>query len=192
MNRSETLDSLAREINRIVAADPLGSQASVVHGMIDGLCETFAVSPLAEREAMPALEPAVRPALLDYAWRMAQQAVRNSDPSAVTRGLTALVVESGRMDIRDSIMRMAVLYHSAVALGLEPVGPFERAAQLSGNETLARELRAFPVRRPEAREIAAFHVRALGSGEGFRYEVQAEGGRGIVSRIRDRFAGQRG
>ena len=50
---------------------------------------------------------------------MAIAAVMRADAELIALGLTALSIEGGAEDIRDSIVVLATLYHPAVKLGLD-------------------------------------------------------------------------
>jgi hypothetical protein len=109
-------------------------------------------------------------ALIGYAYKMATDAVRQASPDLVVRGLAALAIEGGRWDIRDSIIPMALLHHSALKLGMDAGKTFEAGASLSTSAPLSQAMRSFPARRPADRGLTAFHFREVVTALGFTYE----------------------
>ena len=95
--------------------------------------------------------------LLSYAYKMAIDAVRQTSPELVVRGLAALAIEGGRIDIRDSIIPMALLHHSALKLGMDVKEVFSTSASLSSSASLIQAMRSFPQREPENKELKAFY-----------------------------------
>jgi hypothetical protein len=84
----------------------------------------------------------------------------------VVKGLVALVIEGG-VDPRDDIMRLAVLFHSARMLDMDAARVFAEVARLSGNPSLADEIRTFPGRPPAIRDLASLSLSVrLKSGPG--------------------------
>ena len=109
-------------------------------------------------------------ALIGYAYKMATDAVRQTSPDLVVRGLLALAIEGGRQDLRDSIVPMALLHHSALKLGMDARKTFETCASFSTSAPLSQAMRSFPVRRPADRDLAAFCFREVVTSNGFTYE----------------------
>ena len=163
------IDEAIRELQR---SDPGSAQLSAFYPAIDCLCQAFLDGPVSVRERIIAATKTARIPLLGYAWYSAEEAVRTGAPDRVIRGLTALVIEGGTEDLRDSIMRLAVLFHSAVLLQMDAGRVFADAARCSNNSALADEIRLFPGRTPEARDLPAFMVRGRGNGREFRYEFE--------------------
>jgi hypothetical protein len=108
--------------------------------------------------------------LLGYAADMAVLAVRRQSRGLIEQGLTALVIEGGTRDLRDSIVALAKLYHSAVKLGMNAKKAFEAAAVLAEPGMLRTEIHGFPLRRPEDRSLKTFHWTEETTEEGFRYK----------------------
>ena len=89
----------------------------------------------------------------------------------VTQGLSALSIDDGGLDPRNSIERMAVLFRSAEKLGLDAVKLFAEAADLATNPFLKAAMLGFPARRPEDRDLLeAFYIREKTTDRGFSYE----------------------
>jgi hypothetical protein len=109
-------------------------------------------------------------ALLSYAFQMATEAVRQTSPDLVVRGLTALAIDGGRRDIRDCITGMALLHHSALKLGMDIRSTFETGASYSTSAQFSEAMRSFPERRPAERDLSAFCFREVVAPSGFTYE----------------------
>jgi hypothetical protein len=108
--------------------------------------------------------------LLGYAADMAVLAVRRPSRALIEHGLTALVIEGGTRDLRDSIVALAKLYNSAVKLGMNAKKAFEVAAALAEPGMLRTEIHEFPLRRPEDRSLKFFGWIEETTEEGFRYK----------------------
>jgi hypothetical protein len=108
--------------------------------------------------------------LLGYAADMAVLAVRRQSRCLIEQGLTALIIEGGVRDLRDSIVALAKLYNSAAKLGVNAKKAFETAASLAEPGMLRTEIHGFPLRRPEHRSLKAFYLTEETSEEGFRYK----------------------
>ena len=107
---------------------------------------------------------------LSFAARMAVLAVRRNTPELVVVGLCALAVEGGgRGDIRDAIVVLAKLHHSAVKLGMNAFGTFGGVALLATSDRLRNEMARFPHRPPADRNLAAFLLREDLTGGEFNY-----------------------
>jgi hypothetical protein len=111
-----------------------------------------------------------RRAFLGYAANMAVLAVRAQSPALIEQGLAALVIEGGSQDYRDSVVAMAKLYHSAVKLGMNARGAFEKAASLAEPGIIQREMAGFPLRLPKDRDLEAFYETEETTEDGFRYK----------------------
>src|SRR2546423_6837244 len=72
--------------------------------------------------------------LFVFSNRMAALAVRKMSRSHILEGLVALVLEDYRYDVRDNIVCLAPLYHSAVKIGVDTVALFNEAASYFDNE----------------------------------------------------------
>jgi len=97
--------------------------------------------------------------LMSFAANAAVLAVRRNAPELIAVGLCALAIEGGRGDIRDSIMVLAKLYHSAIKLGVNAFDTFGRSASLVTSERLSYEMARFPHRPPADRDLARFLLR---------------------------------
>jgi hypothetical protein len=59
--------------------------------------------------------------LLDFAQRSAVFALRDNQPSHIIDGLTAIaIIETRRVDFRDALVRLALLYNAAIKIGGNP------------------------------------------------------------------------
>jgi hypothetical protein len=140
-----------------------------VYKTVDKICEGFAHSSAEERQNLVRVSKKTRIALLGYAWHAAQEAVRTDSAELVWKGLLAMVIEGGRTDVRDNIVRLAVLFNSARLLKLDPSNLFGQAANLSDNPALSQQIRGFPERAPEHRGLPAFYTKEAGQGKDFTY-----------------------
>lgn len=124
--------------------------------------------------AQESLDLRVRWVILQYAWECSERAVRTGDPELVREGLLSIAIEDGRYDLRDSIVRMAVLHASACALTLDPLSLFQEAADVALSELTQEELRSFPKRLPEHRDLekAFSSIKRVGRGNDFRYVME--------------------
>jgi len=96
-------------------------------------------------------------------------AVRRQSSVLVLEGLTALAAEAGTgSDWRDSMVRLALLYHSAVKLGMDAQSAFEQAAALTVND-FAEAIRQFPLRPPEKLDLEVWGRKEVMTKDGFDY-----------------------
>jgi len=109
-------------------------------------------------------------AMLGYSAGMAVRTVRQGSADLVVCGLTALAIEGGRFDIRDSIVALAKLHHSALKLGMDASDAFRDVAALANRGQMRIEMGGFPSRPPEARDLGAFRLREVLTDDGFNYE----------------------
>jgi hypothetical protein len=141
-----------------------------VQRAVEELCEIFSgASPELRAEIVSYVRPKSSHKLFWFAELMSWVAVRKSSPEAVRMGLTALILENNTFDFRDMLMRVVLIYHSAVKLDLDPLQLFDSAASLAVNEQLAEIVRDFPRRSPQDRSLATFRYEESGQGESFRY-----------------------
>jgi hypothetical protein len=97
--------------------------------------------------------------LLTYAERMASLAVHQRDRHRIFEGLVAIAMEGFAFDERDSLMRLAPLYHSAMKLNEDPRGLFDAAAA-AATAPVAEAMRGFTRERaPEDRSLEAMGYR---------------------------------
>jgi hypothetical protein len=138
--------------------------------MIGRLIISFKSSTPEEREAARnVLSVGSSLALLGYAWEKAEVGVFHKSPEVVAEGLFALAIENGRLDARDNVVGIAVLFRSAQKLGMDARTDFARAADLISNPWLEREMRNFPLRKPEQADLKrAFYIAESNAPGGFR------------------------
>jgi hypothetical protein len=103
---------------------------------------------------------------------LAVLAVRRNSPELVRSGLLALAVEGGRVDIRDSIVCLAKLYHSGTRLAADVGTTFSEVAALTPAAQLRSVISGFPSRPLESRGLQAFLLREKMTDEGFVYEME--------------------
>jgi len=121
------------------------------------------------RVLITSLSKQARNGFLGYAANMAVLAVRRQSPSLINQGLVALVIEGASQDVRDSIVALAKLYHSAVKMGIDAQAAFGNAASFADAGLIKTELKQFASRGPKDRDISAFYWTEEGDGENFRY-----------------------
>lgn len=162
-------------VERLNAAAPPGYGMGAPHPPVDDIVEALIAR---YRSADTDWRRAVghkfmveaRHILLQYAWERATYAVRQRSPKILNQGLAALAIEDGRLDPRDSIVRMDALYRSAVRIGVNPTPLFEEAAELALNPQFQHEMRAFPARSPADRHFSI--IQETMTEAGFAYEFQ--------------------
>jgi hypothetical protein len=137
---------------------------------IKELCDYFSsANPTDRADIASHIRDSFSCAFFWFARSMAENSVRESSPEAIWDGLMALVIENFVFDYRDSLMRLVLLYHSAIKLGLDTETLFARAASLAVNPKVAEQVRNFPLRRPGARSLSAFLYGESGEGATFAY-----------------------
>ncbi len=168
------ITDLIKELNALAPLEhhrlaPIRSAA--INDVIGHLTQSFAAAGEDERaQARAALTQQSSEVLLAYAWEMAEEAVSRKSGEMVSRGLLALSLEDGKLDARDSIVRMAVLFRSAQRLGLDAETLFVWAANLAKDSYVKRGMQTFPLRSAENRDLRkAFYIWEANTSEGFRY-----------------------
>lgn len=106
--------------------------------------------------------------LMTYAERMAILAVRIRSQNALKKGLLALVLEGFTCDMRESIMRLTLLSHSAHKIGVDMERLFEEVAS-STNGDAERVLREFVGRSVEDKSIESMGYSEEMTSDGFSY-----------------------
>jgi hypothetical protein len=131
----------------------------------------YTALPARQRERFAAaLSPAQRALFGIFGHRAATLSVRRTDPEWLRLGLAGSAIAN--FDIpprRDVDVSLAVFYHCARALELEPVRVFDEAAEFATEEMAAR-LRAFG--RREGFTLKQFGWRELHTPEGVRYKFE--------------------
>ena len=169
------------QVNTLVQS-ALGVITPLVGASMYDLCLDFKQSNEDERAGVTALDREACNLLLFFAWDCAAQAIRNSSSDWVVTGLTALIIEGGRVDIRDSITGLARLLHSALRLHMNADDAFSRVALLSppvlaGHTTyfpnlppLPEVMRTFPS-SPGAADLSRYSLCTVGEGPTFSYKT---------------------
>ncbi len=137
------------------APDPNSDQVDTL--IRDLLAAYRCLDEAGRRELSSGLNTYAMKQLLGYAARSAANAVQSKSQDLVRSGLLALAIEGGSEDPRESTIVIAMLYHSSVRLGMEPITTFAEAAgfALPG---IKNEILRFPLREPESRDLSAFHL----------------------------------
>lgn len=172
---------LINQIEELNACAPPGYELGLGQAQIDdlvtALIESYRTSDRGERSAaVKRLTREGQQLLLDFAWEQAAESVRRRSGGTIANALAALSIEDGQYDLRDSIVRMAVLFRSAEKLGLDASTLFAEAADLALSTELQRALSSFPHRPPEHRDLGkAFYIRERVADGRFTYERDPEG-----------------
>jgi hypothetical protein len=106
--------------------------------------------------------------LMAYAERMAIMAVRNHSEEPLRKGLLALVLEEFKYDGRESIMRLALLNHSAFKVGINPDRIFEEIASIATGGA-AQAIREFAARAIKDKSIESMGYSEDTTPDGFSY-----------------------
>ena len=122
------------------------------------------------REIVSSMNKPAKEGFLDYAANMAVLAIRTQSPILIEQGLIGLVIEGGSLDLRDSIVVLSKLYHSAAKLGLNARNVFEKVASLADSGVMKREIIGFPLRPQRDRDLKAFDQAEDVGAERFRYK----------------------
>ncbi|HEY9284950.1 MAG TPA: hypothetical protein VIP46_15950 [Pyrinomonadaceae bacterium] len=108
--------------------------------------------------------------LITFAERSAALSVREKSRDRILDGLLALIIEDYKVDPRDNLTRLALLYDAATKSGASPEELFSEAASYANN-AVARSLLDFPRRKPADRSLKAFYYKEVEGPDGFKYEL---------------------
>jgi hypothetical protein len=108
--------------------------------------------------------------LLGFGDRLAILAARTQDEALLFDALIAHVLEGFRYDPRENTFRLAVVYHVAKKLGVDPQALFLRAALLASQRG-ADELRAFLARSERSKSLKSMGLREVETSNGVSYEM---------------------
>lgn len=141
-----------------------GPPGSVIDS-INSLCMSFeACSEETRREMISCVTREIAYLFLIFSDRAALEALRQKDEECIVRGLEALAIENCKADWRDSTLRLAPLYHSAVSIGADPEGLIKSVSAIALEPAKTHLLLSFLKRSPENRELAKFGLKeALGT-----------------------------
>jgi hypothetical protein len=107
---------------------------------------------------------------LEYATWRAILAIRNQSADLIRQGLTALAIEGGKREWTASVVVLAMLYNSAVKLGMDADKIFADVALLAESGVIQKEMSRFPHRSPHDRSLEAFFLLEEITEEGFVYK----------------------
>ena len=108
---------------------------------------------------------------LEYATWRAMLAVRNQSADLIQQGLIALTIEGGKREWTVSVIVLAMLYNSAVKLGVDAEKMFANIALLAEPGVIQKEMSRFPHRSPHDRSLEAFFLlEEINEEEGFAYK----------------------
>ena len=106
--------------------------------------------------------------LILFSERMASLAVRRNSEDILLAGLVAQIIEKWRFDARENLLRLTLLYHSAVKIGCLPEQLFNRASKCASKD-VANQLHAFVHRKAQNRGIEVMGYEESNDADGFRY-----------------------
>ena len=135
----------------------------------DFLIDAFVSSDPAGREQITQrVEKSFAFVFSGYACHAAIESVRRNDPSLLKRGLLALAIENGKIDWRDSLPWIVLLYHSACKMGVDFKGLVHEVAGVACPPFLG-VISGFLSRDEEHRTIESVGFRESGDGPSFDY-----------------------
>lgn len=130
------------------------------------ICDRYLVALPDERDRIHSMvKPEISFLFFMYAKDMAVKAVRDQEKETIFKGLVALAVENQVFDWRDSMTVLVLLHHSAVKIGANALGLFQRVAAISSPRTSDGFLQ-FSARTPDKLDIGKF---------GFKEGTDSEG-----------------
>lgn len=136
-----------------------GLPDSVIEG-INSLCMSFETgSEETRREIISCVTREISYLFLMFCDMAALEALRRKDERCIVRGLEALTIENCKGDWRDSTLRLAPLYHSAVSIGADSEKLIASVAAIAVEPAKTRLLLSFLKRSPENRELANFGLK---------------------------------
>ncbi len=157
------------KLNAIVAADR-SHLSDESRSLIEQLCRHFLDDPAQVDPSVLSLSRDTRSVLLQYGGLCAVEAIRENSRDRLTGGLTALVIENGTLDIRDTVRALAKFFHSASLLGVDTAELFDQFARRCRSETLGHRFREFSVPAwTRSASLCNFGLRAFGNGKSFSY-----------------------
>ena len=107
--------------------------------------------------------------LLVFAERMSILSVREKSYDKLLAGLVALVMVDSRIDRRDMLMVLSLVYHSADKLGVEQKQLFHNVVQYSDDGVTKDLILRFPERDPKDKRIEAMGYREIDGPNGLIY-----------------------
>jgi hypothetical protein len=106
--------------------------------------------------------------LLAFAERMASLAVRESSPERLLDGLLALLIGYYRVDVRDVLTVLAIIYDAGIKIGAQPDNLLLDAATMINN-SIAQIMLEFTSRTPTNKSLQNFFYKEDHDLDGFRY-----------------------
>jgi hypothetical protein len=90
-----------------------------------------------------------------FSHQAAVLAVRESSEKLITQSITALLIENGSFDYRDTIVALSAVYDAASRIGVDSNILFVRMSAL-GDANMRNQLLSFAEREPEQQDIHKF------------------------------------
>jgi hypothetical protein len=173
-----TAEAAIRFLQCMPAADYwIGRLPSPTDAQISDICVLYMEATLMQRQVFcSALDRRACGRLDDYAARMAMLSVRQRSETLLLHGLVALIMEldwPGLPDVREILMTLSIVYHSADKLGCAD-SLFQQAAQYADKPSSRDIVLGYLRRNPEAKRIEAmgWHEIAGPSGLIYRFGEQ--------------------
>lgn len=133
---------------------------SAVIDSINSLCVSFETSSEEMREEIVShVTREISYLFLIFSDQAALEGLRRRDAKCIIRGLEALTIENCKADCRDSTLRLAPLYHSAVSIGADPEKLIASVAAIAVEPARTHLLLSFLKRSPENRELEKFGLK---------------------------------
>lgn len=109
--------------------------------------------------------------LLNCARNFAVLSMRKGDARAIRHGLLTLIVEDGKLDIRETLLALAFLNHSAMKLGLSLDEIFSGVMQCCSRQ-LFDIITGFLGRPVQKKALAAFGYKEVTRSGGFDFKCE--------------------
>lgn len=106
---------------------------------------------------------------IGFAENCAALAVRYRSEKFLREGLTALILDGGKFDIRENISVLAPLYDAMLKIHADAQSLFSWAADLLTDRLLSA-MRTFPDRPEESKNLASISYVECGDGNAFFYQ----------------------
>jgi hypothetical protein len=137
---------------------------------IEKLIDSFSASNADQRERISGRVDGSFAFVFEYYARVsATEAVRKNDPALLQRGLIALAIANDRVDYRDNLPYLSMIYNSAAKLRVDPTSLFRSVGDIA-IFPFRKALLTFLQRDEKSRTVESFRFRESGEGGSFNYE----------------------
>jgi hypothetical protein len=125
-------------------------------------------SPAGRDEILRKIDDNVAGALQAFSRRMAVWGARQASSELLVKGGIALILDSGRVDMRDTLSVIPLLYHSAMRINVDPGEIFQEVAAYY-RSAVSDALIDFLKRTPRDRSLEAWGFEEVTTQEGIYY-----------------------